>query len=182
MAFAYDDQKRLLDLQAKSGRITVAQDQDEVEKLMSAEADHLDKMAGVFWQNHGMARAYQAKAAEVRDSIPGEVRKIGGTAKERLTLQKAVKVATSDFDAEKWAANRALHRPIGMPAPATATPTGPAISRGPDHSIPLRQPRTDEERFVYYSRLAENAPTPDEHSMWRAAAQKYAEAAREERG
>jgi hypothetical protein len=182
---SFDDQRQLLDLQAKMGRLTVAQAQDEVERLMSAQADHLDKMADAFWQDHGMARAYQAKAQEIRDSIPAEVRSIGGTAKERLTLQKAVKVAAADFDAEKWAANAALHRPIGMPAPATATPTGPTIRRGPDNgptwpAKPVSE-MTNEQRAAYYTRLVREAATPTDARMWADVASKYAEATRKER-
>jgi hypothetical protein len=190
---SYEDRRQLLDLQAKMGRITVAQAQVEVEKLMSAQADHLDKMAGAFWQDHGMARAYQTKAQEVRDSIPAEVRRIGGTASERLTLQKAVTVAAEREHGvvarldrlEKAIAADPTRRPIGMPLPATTTPTGSTTRRGPDNrptwpTKPVSE-MTNEQRAAYYKRLVREAATPADARMWAEMSEKYAEAAREER-
>jgi len=138
MAHTYDEEVRLLDTQAKSGRITVAQAQVEVESLLAAQADHLEEKAGIFWQDRELAGAYRAKAAELRDSVDDEVREVGGTAGERRTLQKAIVRSEERLQSrvemlEKTTyAGSPMARPIGMPAPATTTPTGPTIGRGPD--------------------------------------------------
>ncbi len=164
MAFSYEDQRQLLDLQAKSGRLPVEHARDELEKLMSAEADHLEKMAGAFWQDHGMARAYKARAQEVRDSIKTEVWKIGGTAAERRSLQKAAPVSQRPRGTTYAASPDA--RPIGMPDPSAGVQPDLVKLAAPVLSRPIRyrptkavKDMTRAEQAQHYRMLAGEADT-----------------------
>ena len=185
MAHSYDDEKRLLELQAKTGRLSKSAAQRQLQILMEDRVEYLEKQADIFHYQPGMSMAYRAMAKEVRDSIPTTLEKVAGTSEERASLQK---VATADRERSVVATTYATSpdaRPIGMPAPATATPTGPTISRGPDNgpvwpSKPESQ-MTNEQRAAYYTRLVRAAPTLADARYCSELATNCTEAAREER-
>ncbi|HLM96755.1 MAG TPA: hypothetical protein VK283_10600 [Acidimicrobiales bacterium] len=189
MAFSYDHDKQILELQATNGRLSVKSAVRQVTELMEAEVDRLEKMADVLGYQPGMSTAYRAKAKEVRDSIPAEVNRLVVKATARPDLSKVVSTRYRGVEdrldmLEKSIAADPTRRPIGMPAPATAVPATPPISRGPDNGPTWPSKPTSEmsnlEKAVYYGRLFRQAPTPADARMWSDLAAEYAEAARKE--
>ncbi len=128
MAHSYDDEKALIELRAKTGRLSLKAAQRQVRDHMEAEADRLEKVAGDFWQDRPLAAAYRTKAKELRDSIPHEELWVNGTASERTSLHKVVTAAAErehgvvtrlDTLGKAIAADPS-RRPIGMPAPSNS--------------------------------------------------------------
>jgi len=174
MAQTYDDEKALIELRAKTGRISLKAAQRQVRDLMETEADRLEKVAGDFWQDRPLAAAYRTKAKELRYSIPTQELWVNGTAAERVSLHKVVTAAAEREHSvvtrldmlEKAVAADPSRRPIGMPAPSTSggsadVAKSPLLDRPRRYhpSKPTREMNRDELAH-HYMTLAAEADTP----------------------
>lgn len=196
MAFSYDHERQLLEVQAANGRISAKDAATELEEINEAEIARLEKCADDFaYSDRVLSRAYLEKAAELRGQLETEKGVLADLVKAaparnlRAVLDRRDRALGSRLDTlEKSILADSRRRPIGMPAGAV-TPSAPAgtpsLRRGPDNrpvvpSKPVSQ-MTNEQKAAHYSRLARAASTPEESQMWQAESQKCAAAARKER-
>jgi len=173
VAFSYDHEKQLLELQATNGRITSKAAAAELEELTEAEISRLEKCSDTFAHDPVMRRGYLTMATELRDHLVTEKAQIAELVKAAparnlrvLVDSKERKLADRVARVEKVISGDPLRRPIGMPP----SPSGVAadLTKGAPLIAPARRYRpskptkemTRPELADHYVMLSREADTP----------------------